>query len=142
MISEATVRQIECLLAQRLSHREVARRVGVARGTVTTIAKGQRPDYVAMRAAKDEKVYQQGRSYHFCPGCGCHVRMPCLVCLLRRWGQRLAPQPEGREPLRIELRGEERARYEIAHAAKVRRARAGRNGHHVLLSQGGPADDL
>jgi hypothetical protein len=82
MIEPTVVETIRRLLVQqRLPQREVARRLGVSRGTVHAIAQGKRPDC----PAREEPV-----DFHWslgpprrCPGCGGMVRMPCLLCYLR-----------------------------------------------------------
>lgn len=62
-----------------------------------------------------------------CPTCGHAVYLPCLICQaraalaadLQRRRLRLRPDPD--EPLRIQLRGRTRKRYERIHARKVQR---------------------
>ena len=58
MISEATVRQIKRLLEREMTQRKISSEVGVSRGTVSAIANGRRPDYEALRRAREEEKEQ------------------------------------------------------------------------------------
>ena len=84
MISFAVVDEIERLLQEGgLSQRMIARRVGVSRGTVNTIARGQRPDYRARRRQRADDFVAPSGPVCRCPTCGARVQMPCLACRVR-----------------------------------------------------------
>lgn len=83
MIEPAKVAVIERLLVDAaLSHRKIAKIVGVSRATVSGIANGTRPDYSnrVSRGAMDEP----GGPIIRCPGCGGRVYSPCQLCRVRR----------------------------------------------------------
>jgi hypothetical protein len=102
-----------------LSNRGIARLVGVSRGTVQRVIRyGPRH-----RPAEElpENTPPIGTTIGDCPVHG-RVRMPCLACwLLARLPRaariRTDDGPEG--PIRIELRGPERLRYEQLRRAKA-----------------------
>jgi len=60
-----------------------------------------------------------------CIGCGYLVRLPCLICSVRSalaeelGNKRRQLQPDPQDPLRLQLRGAHRRRYERIHARKV-----------------------
>lgn len=84
MISSGTVDQIKRLLEEGdLSQREIARQVGVSRGTVNAIARGNRPDYEARGREREDDVVAPGGPPVRCPTCGGMVQMPCLACRVR-----------------------------------------------------------
>ncbi len=80
------IEQVRRLLAAgELSQREIARRTGVSRGTVNSVARG-RIDPERRRRAVDvpEPFPRPGRGvYVRCPECGGMVQMPCLACRIR-----------------------------------------------------------
>ena len=81
MLAPATVGEIRLLLAEGgLSQREIARRLGVSRGSVNAIARGKRTDGA-------DFVCPSG-PVERCPGCGCMVQMPCLACRIRAMRER------------------------------------------------------
>ncbi len=88
MLPPAVVDEIRRLLAEgRLSQRQIARRIGVSRGTVAAIASGRRR-IPAGEASGPPGGYARGKPVR-CPGCGARVHMPCLACWLReRYGRR------------------------------------------------------
>jgi len=84
MIPFAVVDEIERLLHEGgLSQRKIARRVGVSRGTVNAIARGQRPDYRALRRERANDFVAPTGPVARCPTCGARVQMPCLACRVR-----------------------------------------------------------
>jgi len=84
MIPFALVDEIERLLHEgSLSQRKIARRVGVSRGTVNAIARGQRPDYRALRRERVDEFAAPSGPVTRCPTCGARVQMPCLACRVR-----------------------------------------------------------
>lgn len=67
------------LAAGELSQREIARKLGVSRGTVCAIANGHN---VLERRERANAMF--GGELVRCPGCGGLVYMPCLLCRVRR----------------------------------------------------------
>lgn len=81
MIGIEIVRQVRTLWASgTCSQRQIARRVGVSRGTVHAIINGRHIDREAKR--KEEPPMFSG-PYVRCRGCGGMVQMPCLLCRVR-----------------------------------------------------------
>ncbi len=133
MLAPEKVEQIRRLLAEgNHSQRRIARMLGVSRGTVLAIANNRRPDYEALRRARQEEeelaLMQFSGPPRRCPECGGKVYMPCLACRARRWAekhQRNRPRLSsvGREePLGLNLREEHRLRYERVRARRERLA--------------------
>lgn len=125
MIAPSVVNEIKRLLAERtLSQRKIAARTGVSRGTVGAIARGNRPDYEALRnKAKEQEPEEPTGPPQRCPTCGGMVTMPCRVCRVRKLvaQRRIAPRPvRPDEPLQLELVGAHRARYERLRAHRER----------------------
>lgn len=64
-----------------------------------------------------------------CPRCGYRVQIPCLICLTRsRLAARSTTAPHDEmsaevAPIRVELHGPARRRYERLHARKLRQER-------------------
>lgn len=126
--------------------RQIARRVGLSRGTIHAMGSGQRPlDYSRQladeRARRRPPVLTRGAAVR-CPGCGAMVEMPCLACWLRSLlasGRRL-PRIVGREdpeePLTIALKDEDFDRYLAVRRQKEDEILAGR-----VDDAGDPADD-
>jgi hypothetical protein len=91
MIQVWRVAAIRRMLAEGdLSHRKIARRTGVSRGTVGAIALGKRRDYEDPRpagwggsSAAGDFPPPSGPAQR-CPDCGGMVQMPCLACHVRR----------------------------------------------------------
>lgn len=80
MVASSIVEEVRRLLAEgRLSQRKIARAVGISRGTVAGIASGQRPDYTALRARREDPLEPAGPPAR-CPGCGGMVYLPCRLC--------------------------------------------------------------
>jgi hypothetical protein len=70
------VHEVQRLLDEReISRREIARRLGLARGTVQAIAQGRRGLY-----GREADADQRPASPERCPGCGKLVQMPCVYC--------------------------------------------------------------
>jgi hypothetical protein len=82
MLAVSVVEQIQGLLDEgTLSQRQIAERLGVSRGSVTTIALGRRRNRPARPSAADF-ILPSGTPMR-CPGCGGMVQMPCLLCSVR-----------------------------------------------------------
>ncbi len=70
------VQEVQRLLDQgEISRREIARRLGLARGTVQAIALGRRGLF-----GRQEDAEQRPAPPERCPGCGKLVQMPCVYC--------------------------------------------------------------
>jgi hypothetical protein len=83
MLAPGVVDEIRSLLAsESFSQGEIARRLGVSRGTVNAIATGRRTAEPARPSAGEDFTYGQGPPRR-CPGCGGLVQMPCLACRVR-----------------------------------------------------------
>ncbi len=86
MIAPLKIQEIERLLAEgSLSQRKIARKAGVSRATVSSIANGARPDYEARREAKRQQLLDElpGPLIR-CDECGGRVYAPCRLCRVRR----------------------------------------------------------
>lgn len=84
MIGLGVVGEIRSLLDRgELSQREIAVRVGVSRGTVSSIARGIRPNDDATCRGRDIDVVPPSGQPRRCPSCGRLVQMPCLACRIR-----------------------------------------------------------
>jgi hypothetical protein len=124
MLDPALVETIRRMLAAgKWSMRKVARMTGVSRGTILAIAHGKRRDRPRRLAEESDPGFQPSGPLRRCPGCGGLVQMPCRLCRVRAWRaakrpRRLAPRPE--EPLRLDLLGEHRLRYEAVRARRLR----------------------
>ena len=89
MLSLALVEEISRLLAEgQLSHRKIAAKLGVSRGTVGAIASGRRGMYGHEPGAENLSLNQQSALAERCPTCGAMVYKPCLLCRSREYKQR------------------------------------------------------
>ncbi|MEE8452458.1 MAG: hypothetical protein V3R99_11110 [Thermoguttaceae bacterium] len=126
MLAPAIVERICRLVDEgQLSQRKIATLMRVSRGTVGRIASGERPDYETMRQQrKDEQRDPQTGPLRRCDDCGAMVYLPCRACATRAtMADKSAPQifrlfMQLDEPVGLNLRGEDRTRYE-----EVRRQR-------------------
>ncbi|MFZ1934653.1 MAG: helix-turn-helix transcriptional regulator [Thermoguttaceae bacterium] len=104
MIATALVEEIRHMLREgRLSQREIAKRLGVSRGTVNAIASGRRREQVRRpEQAEDDGFIPPTGLPKRCPGCGGLAQMPCLACYIRAKNEaRRAQRPiPGRRPTR------------------------------------------
>lgn len=89
MLATAVVQEIDRLLKEgQLSHRKIAARLGVSRGTVNAIASGRRglhgmdPSDGRCGAGRASSPPMR------CPGCGYRVYEPCLICRARSHRER------------------------------------------------------
>ena len=132
MIAPAVVEEIRSLLTKgKLSQRAIARVTQVSRGTVGAIATGRRPDYETLRRSRrDDTAPLPLGPRRRCPGCGGMVYMPCHACRIRDTAARRPWQFDLRwlalldEPLGLDLRDEERARYEEVRAQRAAAAQS------------------
>ena len=88
MLSPTMVGEVRSLLAKGLPQRQIARQLGVSRGTVGAIAAGKHPcqDPARTAARAEREALERPVCENIvarCPGCGATVRMPCLACRLR-----------------------------------------------------------
>ena len=104
MIAACKIDEVQRLLTEgRFSQRQIAKRTGVSRATIATIAAGERPDYEAQRQlrqlqrAEEESLGPVQR----CAGCGGLAHMPCRLCRVRKLQtQRRAAARHEREQIR------------------------------------------
>jgi transcriptional regulator with XRE-family HTH domain len=104
MLSISLVEEIARQLAEgKLSQREIARRLGVGRATVSAIARGKRGLYGRSEESESLEPDRLDPPQR-CAVCGYRVHLPCLVCRTReyRLGRRiLGAHANGRtRPLR------------------------------------------
>lgn len=84
MIATSVVHEIRRLLQEgHVSQRQIARKIGVSRGTVNAIARGKRPSHAAKGQHEENGFTAPSGLPVRCPGCGCRVQMPCLLCYIR-----------------------------------------------------------
>ena len=85
MLSRAMVDKIKQMLEQgNLSNREIARKLGVSRGTVDSISSGARRDHCREdTVASNEPPNEEG----LCDGCGHVVPLPCVYCAAEAYGR-------------------------------------------------------
>ena len=130
MLMESKVRKVRQLLAKGLSYRAIREMTGVGRDTIGKIARNERPDYEALRRAKQQEKEALKRTPRpiRCPGCGHRVYPPCRICRARKaladGKLREVFREVGlEEPLGLELRPEHQKRYEEVRARRRRRER-------------------
>jgi len=86
MHSTAIIHEIDRLLKESgLSHRKIAAKLGVSRGTISAIAVGR-------RGLHGKNMHDDARQPHphaspptRCPHCGYRVYLPCLICNTRQY---------------------------------------------------------
>ena len=87
MLAPSVVEEVRRLLAEdTLSHRKIAQRTGVNRGTIGAIAAGKRPDYQQLRRARRGDPLEPAGPPERCPGCGGMVYQPCRFCRAKPGG--------------------------------------------------------
>ncbi len=109
------VREIRSRLASGVPYRQISRELGVARGTVHTIAR-HRYRWRLTQREREERAnpeIPQG-PYRRCDHCGQLVQHPCLRCRLEEELGEYHPVPMvwRENPLGLELHGEHKLRYE------------------------------
>jgi hypothetical protein len=88
MLARSLVDEIASLLIQgELSQRQIAIRLGVSRGTVSAIARGDRV-LNGKEATNGQSAMLGGSSPKRCPRCGYRIYIPCLVCRTRQHRER------------------------------------------------------
>jgi hypothetical protein len=87
MLSLPVVLEVRRLVAEgQLSHRAIAKQLGISRGMVHLIAEGRRGlnGRETTKAAQRAPLGKPGSSIPVrCPGCGGKVYLPCLLCKAR-----------------------------------------------------------
>ena len=79
MIQNHKIEYVQTLLRKNyLGYREIAKLVGVSRGTVGKIASGQLTVSTSVYSLKQSKDFER------CPECGGRVLMPCRACDLKK----------------------------------------------------------
>lgn len=89
MLPTATIQEIDRLVKEgALSHRKIALRLGVSRGTISAVASGRRglfgkepPEVQSPRVATSPPTR--------CRQCGYRVYLPCLICAAREYRYQL-----------------------------------------------------
>ena len=87
MIKNDIIRKILYLVKQeKMSQRQIAKRLGVSRGTVQAVAHGRRSEHIssAMKAVATW-IVPSGKPKR-CHKCGSWVKIPCLACQLANFG--------------------------------------------------------
>lgn len=103
MIAAALVEEVRRMLRKgQVSQREIAKQLGISRGTVNAIAAGRRRDRAAPREPDGDDFIPPAGLPKRCPGCGGWTQMPCLACYIRakNLAQRTKPPAPGRLPTR------------------------------------------
>jgi hypothetical protein len=84
MLARSLVEEIGRLLGDgKLSHRQIAARLGVSRGTISAIANGRRGLHGKEPQMDERKPPVRSSPPARCPRCGYRVYMPCLICRIR-----------------------------------------------------------
>jgi hypothetical protein len=84
MLATELILEIDRLLKEgELSHRKIAARLDVSRGTVSAIAHGRRGLYGKDAAEEKRRPLAPATPPIRCPRCGYRVFLPCLICLAR-----------------------------------------------------------
>ncbi|MCC6491954.1 MAG: hypothetical protein IT424_02915 [Pirellulales bacterium] len=91
MLPQAIVMEVQRLLQeQQLSHRAIANKLGISRGTVGNIAHGRRGLNGRQPAQGTAIGLEPGAIPRRCRGCGGLVYEPCLLCRARAYRSRRA----------------------------------------------------
>lgn len=81
MIKDSVIKSIEQLLRHEgLSQRQIAKLLGVSRGTVQAVAHGRR--IIMTKFPPQHSFIPPKGPPNRCPNCGAYVLMPCLACQL------------------------------------------------------------
>jgi hypothetical protein len=120
MLKPEKVAEVKRLLAERgkgtwPSLRAIARRTGVSRAKVSQMAHGKRPDYESRRQPDPEPDGPTVR----CTTCGGMVQLPCLRCRLEANGIQASREDGDDGPIRIELKGPAKRRYQSVRDGKA-----------------------
>jgi len=89
MLPLALVEEIRRLLDEgQLSHRKIAAKLDVSRGTVGAIASGRRGIYGREPNSEDSSLACQDFAPERCRHCGAMVYKPCVLCNARAYRKR------------------------------------------------------
>jgi hypothetical protein len=89
MLTTAVVQEIDRLLKSgQLSHRKIAARLGVSRGTVNAIASGRRGLYGKNPSNERSRAPSGNSPPTRCRRCGYRIYEPCLICRTRQHQER------------------------------------------------------
>ncbi|MCA9232146.1 MAG: helix-turn-helix transcriptional regulator [Planctomycetales bacterium] len=86
MLTESVVMAVTTLLVEgQLLQRQIARRTGVSRTTISNIANGRRGLWGRETPCGDAETHHLAieAKAERCPGCGGLVYMPCVLCAVR-----------------------------------------------------------
>jgi len=101
MLALGLVNEIKRLIETKgLSQRQIAKRLGISRGTVSDVAKGRRRTHTK-NADADRSVFSNESELTRCPSCGGKVYMPCLLCQIRSLKQQQRATGEPRQPSQL-----------------------------------------
>ncbi|MDD3469565.1 MAG: hypothetical protein PHE53_06235 [Thermoguttaceae bacterium] len=115
MLPSYMVKEIRSRLASGVAYRQIARELGVARGTVHAIARHRYRWRLTQREREELENPEIPQGPHRrCERCGQLVRHPCLRCRLEEECGEYHPIPMvwRENPLGLELRKEHQRRYE------------------------------
>src|SRR3954447_13262861 len=85
MLPTALIKEINRLLKEgELSHRKIAMRLGVGRGTVSAIASGRRGLHGTDPKRRHSAELRRSAPVR-CPRCGYRVYLPCRICRMKRY---------------------------------------------------------
>ncbi|HLA83676.1 MAG TPA: hypothetical protein VJL29_02695 [Thermoguttaceae bacterium] len=94
MIAPQVIHEIQRLLErEELSHRKIAARLGVSRGTVNAVADGSHARRDVCRRQRPDRFDPPHGPPRRCPVCGRLVQMPCLACHLQKLTAKRATSP-------------------------------------------------
>jgi len=113
MISEERIAIAEQLiLDEKLSQRQIAKQTGLSRATIGAIASGKRRIFKRKPLLVIE--HDKNSPHVRCPGCGLRVRLPCVRCLLQKYGkkQKITNEKINKTDFSINLTDGEAKRYQ------------------------------
>jgi len=89
MLPLATVQEVRRLLDEgKMSHRKIAHKLGVSRGTIGAISSGRRSVYGREPRAEGPTLCCLEQPPERCQGCGGTVYKPCVLCCVREYKAR------------------------------------------------------
>ncbi|MBA4018518.1 MAG: hypothetical protein C0483_15225 [Pirellula sp.] len=101
MLSNALIEAAQRLLMEgKLSHRAIAKKLDVSRGSVTAIETGLLRTHLAK--VPDDAPLETG-PIERCESCGGRVYMPCRLCRVREWKVERQDETRRRDELRADI---------------------------------------
>ncbi len=89
MLPLVVVEKVRRMLDERkMSHRKIADKLGISRGTVGAIASGRRGVYGREPGQKSPTLCCLELPPERCSGCGATVYLPCVLCSVRKYQAR------------------------------------------------------